>query len=205
MAATLSQYAKGEDRREVQSQRIGKSIGHEETFAKSITTTQELNRVAREQSAVVARSLRNHGRVARTVSIVVRFDDLTSVSRSQTLAFGVDDDYAIAAIAQALVISLELRQSVRLFGVHVSSFLERSKNPMQLSLGLETAAGDPRNVATDVSREHQVGNEALRDAIDEIREKFGAAALASGSDLKEGGVHLARQRGSHLFGPEVVD
>jgi len=205
MAATLVGYAHGEDRREVQSNRVGKSVGHEETFAKSVATTAELNRVARDQSAVVARALRAHGRVARTISIVVRFDDLTSVTRSQTLAFGVDDEYAIAAIAQALTGSIELHQSVRLFGVHASSFLVRSDNPMQLSFGIEKSGHDALSGAAQTSLEHQVGNEALRDAVDEIRRKFGDAALASASDLTEQGVELGKQRGRHLFGPELTE
>jgi len=46
--------------------------------------------------------------VARTISIVVRFDDLTSVSRSQTLSFGVDDEHAIEAIGEALLQSVDL-------------------------------------------------------------------------------------------------
>lgn len=204
MATTLAAYAQGEDRREVESNRVGKSLGHEETFAKSIATIGELDQVARDQAAVVARALRSNDRVARTISIVVRFDDLTSVTRSQTMAFGVDDEYAIAAIAQALTGTIELHQSVRLFGVHASSFLVRSENPMQLSFGLESPAPDARREAIETSRERQVGNEALRDAIDEIRQRFGDAALATASDLTEQGVELAKQRGAHLFGPDLT-
>jgi DNA polymerase-4 len=204
MATTLAAYAQGEDRREVEINRVGKSLGHEETFAKSIATTGELDQVARDQAAVVARALRSNDRVARTISIVVRFDDLTSVTRSQTLAFGVDDEYAIAAIAQALTGTVELHQNVRLFGVHASSFLVRSENPMQLSFGLESPAHDARREAIETSRERQVGNEALRDAVDEIRQRFGEAALATASDLTEQGVELAKQRGAHLFGPDLA-
>ena len=202
MATTLVGYAVGEDRREVESHRIGKSLGHEETFAKSIAAMDDLQRVARDQAAVVARALRGHDRVARTISIVVRFDDLTSISRAQTLAFGVDDEYAIAAVAQALIGSIELHQSVRLFGVHASSFLARTQNPLQLTLGLETTAHDARAEAAQISRERQIGGEALRDAIDEIRQKFGDGALGSAAELTEGGVELARQRGRHIFGPD---
>jgi DNA polymerase-4 len=205
MAATLVDYARGEDRREVESHRVGKSVGHEETFAKSIATLDELVQVAKGQCAVVARALRAHHRVARTVSIVVRFDDLTSVTRSQTLPFGVDDEYAIAAIAQALLASVELRQSVRLFGVHASSFLERTENQMQLSFGLEARAEDARGQAEVTSRERQVENEALRDVVDEIRQKFGESALASVAELREQGVEITKQRGRHAVGPEVGD
>jgi len=51
--------------------------------------------------------------VARTITVIVRFDDLTSVSRSQTLSFGIDDEVAILAIAEALLQSIDLANSVR--------------------------------------------------------------------------------------------
>jgi hypothetical protein len=47
-----------------------------------------------------------------------------------------------------------------------------------------------------------VGNEALRDAVDEVREKFGSAALGTAAELREHGVEIATQRGRHAFGPE---
>jgi len=66
---------------------------------------------AKSQAAVVARALRGQGRVARTITVIVRFDDLTSVSRSQTLSFGIDDEVAILAIAEALLQSIDLANS----------------------------------------------------------------------------------------------
>jgi len=203
MASTLFDYARGEDHRVVESNRVGKSVGHEETFARSIGGVRELRRVAKDHAAVVARALRAHDRVARTISIVVRFDDLTSVSRSQTLGFGVDDELAIAAIAQALIDTVDLKHSVRLFGVHASTFLDRDANPMQLSLELDARADDLRSQAETDSRSHQIQNEGLRVAIDEIRRRFGDAALSAASDLGEDGVEVKTQRGRHAFGPEV--
>ena len=202
LAATLHDYARGEDRRDVESNRVGKSLGHEETFARSLATHAELVRVARDQAAVVARALRTHQRVARTVSIVVRFDDLSSVTRSQTLGFGLDDEHAIAAVCTALIESLNLAQRVRLFGVHVSSFLERDANAVQLSLELDVRDDDRRSRAEASSRAHQVSNEGLRDAIDEIRRRFGDAAVSSGSDLGDEGIDVNVQRGRHAFGPD---
>ncbi|MDE3065658.1 MAG: DNA polymerase IV, partial [Acidobacteriota bacterium] len=133
MAATLAAYARGEDRREVESNRRAKSLGHEQTFAVSLVGPAEVSARAREHAAVVARTLREHRRVARTISVVVRYDDWTQLTRAQTLPFGVDDEEAVAAIAEALVATLDLAKSVRLLGVHASGFLAPGENPLQLS------------------------------------------------------------------------
>lgn len=202
MASTLVAYAHGEDKREVTVDRVLKSVGHDQTFAKSLAGVDAIVEAAKGHAAVVARALRGQDRVARTITMVVRFDDLTSVSRSQTLSFGIDDEYAILAIAEALLQSIDLRNSVRLLAIHASSFLERDDNNVQLTFGLGPSSSDAREQAEAISRERQVSNEALRDAVDEVREKFGKASVATASELGEHGVVIATQRGSNAFGPE---
>jgi DNA polymerase-4 len=203
MAAALAAYAQGEDYREVVADRVLKSVGHDETFATSLVGLDEVNAALKGHAAVVARALREKDHVARTISVVVRFDDLTSVSRAQTLPFGVDDEYAIEAIALALVQSVDLSRSVRLLGLHASKFLERRENHLQLSFGLDTVVLDAKENAAARSREHQVGNEALRDAIDEVRRRFGRTSVGTAGELGERGLEVVTQRGRHAFGPEV--
>jgi DNA polymerase-4 len=199
MAATLAAYAAGEDHREVVVDREVKSVGHDQTFARSLAGLEEVSRQLRTHAAVVARALRDRGLVARTISVSVRYDDLTSVSRAQTLPFGVDDEEAIASIAQALVASVDLSQAVRLLGLYGSSFLERADNQMQLSFGFD--AGSSHLSATETSREQQVDRTALRDVIDEIRKRFGRTSLGTANELKDDGLDIAVLRGSHAFGP----
>jgi len=203
MAASLAAYAQGEDYRDVVVDRALKSVGHDQTFARSLVGMNEVSEALKVHAAVVARALREKNRVARTLSIIVRFDDLSSVSRSQTLSFGVDDEYAIEAIGVALLQSVELSNSVRLLALHASNFLDRGENQMQLSFGFETASRDAKTAAAYVSRERQVGNEALRDAIDEVRRRFGQTSVGTASELNEKGIDVVTQRGRHAFGPEV--
>ena len=202
MASTLVAYAHGEDDREVEVSRVAKSLGHDQTFARSLAGLEEVAEFAKVHAAIVARALRRHGRVARTITVVVRFDDLTSVSRSQTLPFGVDDEFAILTISEALLESIDLHHSVRLLGVHASSFLDRGDNAMQLSFELASASSDARDEAQSVSRDRQVNHAALRDVVDDVRRKFGPTALAIASELTADGVTVATQRGQHAFGPE---
>jgi DNA polymerase-4 len=192
----------GEDYREVVAEREVKSVGHDQTFARSLEGVGELLEALKVHAAVVARALRSESRVARTFTVIVRFDDRTSVSRSQTLAFGLDDDAGIIAIAAALIGSIELHNSVRLLGLHASSFLERRRNAMQLSFAIDAETEDARVRAAEVGLERQVNHEALRDAVDEIRRRFGRTSVGTASELRDDGVEIATQRGSHAFGPE---
>ena len=201
MAATLVAYARGEDERPVQPNRELKSLGHDETFATSLTSLEQVVAQCRHHSGVVARALRGQRRVARTVSVVLRFDDLQSISRSQTLPFGVDDETALTAVAQALVRSVDLSRPVRLLGLYVSSFLERSHNSIQLSFDVPTAT-DVRSEAVERSRGSQVNSASLRDALDDIRRRYGASAVGVAAELNASGLKVERQRGSHAFGPE---
>ena len=205
MAAALAAYAQGEDYREVVADRVLKSVGHDETFARSLTGLNEVRRAIKNHAAVVARALREKVRVARTISIVVRFDDLTSVSRAQTLSFGVDDEYAIEAIGEALIQSVDLSRSVRLLGLHASNFLERTENHLQLSFGLDDSSLSAKDRAVSLSREHQVGNEALRDAVDEVRRRFGRTSVGTAGELGERGLEVITQRGRHAFGTEASE
>lgn len=201
MAATLVAYAHGEDERVVMTQRELKSLGHDETFTVSLTTSEQVVAQCRHHAGVLARALRAHGLVARTISVVLRFDDLESLSRSQTLSFGVDDEAALTTVAQALVRSVEVNRPVRLLGLYATSFLERSRNQVQLSFEVDTGAND-RQRAIDESREHQVSAAALRDAVDDIRQRYGPRAVGVAADLGTEGLRIERQRGSHAFGPE---
>ncbi|MFZ0768297.1 MAG: DNA polymerase IV [Acidimicrobiales bacterium] len=203
MAAALAAYAQGEDFREVVVDRELKSLGHDQTFARSLCGLGEVREALKTHAAVVARALRDKGRVARTISVVVRFDDRSSVSRSQTLSFGVDDEYAIEAIGEALLQSVDLSLAVRLLGLHASGFIERADNQMQLSFGIEDVTNDAKASAAAISRQRQVDNEALRDALDEVRRRFGRTSVGTASELGEMGLDVATQRGRHAFGPDT--
>jgi hypothetical protein len=97
---------------------------------------------------------------------------------------------------------VDLSNAVRLLALHASGLMERSRNQVQLAFGLETESSDAKQLATARSRERQAENGALRDAIDEIRRRFGRTSVGTASELSEHGLDPAVQRGRHAFGPE---
>ena len=196
MASTLVGFSRGEDPRGVVVERTAKSLGHDQTFARSLTG-EDLVRAVGHHAGVVSRALRERDLVARTISLMVRYDDLTSVTRSQTLAFGIDDVAAMTALGEALVQSIPSRGAVRLLGLYASSFTPREANEVQLRF----AGLDEGSSPVEEGRRRQVGHEALRDAIDDVRAKFGVGAVALASELGPDGLRVDRQRGSEPFGP----
>lgn len=195
VAHALFEMARGRDERPVIANRATKSVGHDQTFAVSLTTPEEVQRRAREHAAVVARALRTAEHVAHTVTLVLRYDDMTSLTRSQTLSFGIDDDAALGEVAAALAESVDLRGPVRLLGVHASSLRPRAGSEVQLAFDLGSGG------VADTTRGLQAGRAALKDAVDDLRRRYGRSVIGQGADFARGELDVATQRGAHPFGP----
>lgn len=75
----------GLDERVVTPVRVEKSIGSEETLLEDTTDQRTVLRLLREACDEVAGSLRRRGFVARTVTVKLRFDDLSYRTRSHTM------------------------------------------------------------------------------------------------------------------------
>ncbi|HEX5069691.1 MAG TPA: DNA polymerase IV [Vicinamibacterales bacterium] len=122
MAEWLLKLAAGEDDRPVEPNRPSKSSSSECTYAQDIT---DLNQI-REEIATMAREnvawLRKKGLLARTVTIKVRYDDFTTITRSHSHV-PTDDADEIAARAVRLLDKTDVAtRPVRLLGAGVHNF-----------------------------------------------------------------------------------
>src|SRR6187401_3087364 len=103
LAPWLQQLANGIDERKVEPNRETKSGSSENTFDRDLTNLaqirEEVDRMARD----VARWLSRKERLARTVTIKVRYDDFTTITRSLTVLPPTSDEAAIASRAVALL------------------------------------------------------------------------------------------------------
>jgi DNA polymerase-4 len=120
----LLQLAAGEDDRPVEPNRPSKSSSSECTYAHDLTDVdrmrEELDGMARENAAWLVKK----GLVARTVTIKVRYDDFTTVTRSDTRDPTSDAD-EIARRAVALLDRTDAaRRPVRLLGAGVHNLGE---------------------------------------------------------------------------------
>ncbi|WP_311245044.1 DNA polymerase IV [Microbacterium sp. WCS2018Hpa-23] len=117
LSARLVQLSRGEDARAVETERIEKSIGHEETFETDISDRAYLRAELLRLADRVAARLRKAQWETTTVAIKIRFDDFRTLSRSQTLAEPTAVGQRIGEAAQALFEQIERRDPVRLVGV----------------------------------------------------------------------------------------
>ncbi|UPL15528.1 DNA polymerase IV [Microbacterium galbinum] len=117
LSTRLAQLARGEDARAVDTERVEKSIGHEETFEHDILDRPFLRAELLRLADRVAARLRRAQWEAATVSIKIRFDDFRTVNRSQTLSEPTAVGQRIGEAAQALFEQIDRRDPIRLVGV----------------------------------------------------------------------------------------
>lgn len=124
-AEWLRQLADGVDDRPVEPNQSAKSSGTENTFAEDLTDLAEIGReideMARDGAAWLERKLLS----CRTVTIKVRYDDFTTITRSHSKDPATRNADDIAARAIALLERTEAgHRPVRLLGVSVHNLVD---------------------------------------------------------------------------------
>ena len=156
----LYALARNRDPRPVRARRRRSSIGAQRALGRSPTSLQEIDASLAGLVDRVARRMRVAGRTGRTVVLRLRFDDFTRATRSHTLPYPTASTRAILETARgllALAVPLIERRGITLVGVAVGNLGEgRSFQPM---LPFEQ------------------DRDALDAALDEVRLRFGSAAV----------------------------
>ena len=186
----LHDLARARDDRRVEPERAAKSVGHEETYARDLVEAAELRReVVRLADAVSAR-LRASGLTGRTVTVKVRFHDHATITRSHTGTDPLDTGPELVKAASSLLAQVDSSNGVRLLGVSVSGLA--AGGARQLSLDWAGEGGAPAGPGwAQASR-----------AVDEVRSRFGEAAVGPAALLDERGVGV-RRKGDQQWGPSA--
>ena len=116
-AQRLAQLARGVDAREVQTTRIEKSIGHEETFDTDVDDVDVLRAELLRLADRVAVRLRKAFVEAAGVAIKVRFSDFSTITRTLTLAEPSAVGQRLGDAAREMFAGVDRRLPVRLIGV----------------------------------------------------------------------------------------
>jgi len=123
MGERVWHLARGLDARRVDTARVEKSVGHEETFHTDIDDPAVLRSELRRLADRVGARLRTQGWEARTIAIKVRFADFTTISRSQTLPEPTAVGQRIGRAALELFEAVDRPLPVRLVGVRAEKLL----------------------------------------------------------------------------------
>lgn len=160
--------ALGIDERLIETERIRKSVSHERTFADDLTTRAEIEDAIDYVGSLVGRRLRRKQLAGHTVTLKLRYDDLSIRSAQQALPGNVDDEGIFIPVAKRLVSEIwQEGDAVRLVGVGISGFDAQDEQ-----LDLFASAGTERE-----------GNDVIA-AADKVRDRFGDGALKFGRELK---------------------
>jgi DNA polymerase-4 len=134
---------RGIDNRPVQSHREAKSIGVEDTFGSDLTIQTDMELELKKIAAKLSERVQKHQLKGRTLTLKIRFNDFSIITRSRSLHQGIDDYNSILEIAIDLL-KKELfpnlvtePKKVRLLGITLSNFHELTilkNDPQQLRL-----------------------------------------------------------------------
>jgi DNA polymerase-4 len=183
----LHELAWARDHRRVVPVHVAKSVGHEETYAHDHVSHETLDRELVRLSDATATRLRAAGVAGRTVHVKIRFGDHRTITRSVTVPEALDTGTALARAARPLLLGEDVSEGVRLLGVSVSQLAPSAER----QLSLEDAG--PSSWA-DATR-----------AIDEVRGRYGAAAIVPATLVdRERGARV-KARGDQQWGPDQGD
>src|SRR5215213_6928452 len=122
LADWLRQLANGIDERPVEPNREVKSSGSENTYPEDLIDVDAIRTEIAEMAAHAIAWLDRRQLLARTVTIKVRYDDFTTITRSQT-ALPTRDEADLTARAVRLLEKTDAgRRPIRLLGVSVHNF-----------------------------------------------------------------------------------
>lgn len=162
--------SQGIDDRDVETERVPKSIGSEETFPQDLLETSVMLREILAMSMRVSRRLRREGLVGRTVTLKVKYKDFAQATRSVTLPHPTDDGREVFRSCRSLLLRTQAgTRPVRLLGVSVSQLRSREQKG-QLSL-FEKGRDEERR-------------RRLSEAMDRILDKFGEDGIVPGTLLE---------------------
>jgi DNA polymerase IV len=193
-ARHLSALAIGHDDRAVEPDRVAKSIGHEETFAVDKFTQVELQRELVRLADGVATRLRRAEVGARTVTLKVRFAGFHTITRSATTNDALDLASDLLAVAGPMLRDIDPTPGVRLLGLSGSNLGPPLRQMTFDGMGDDMGDDDGPQPDSTVWA-------SATDAMDAIRERFGATSIGPASALETGGIRVVRP-GAQQWGPD---
>jgi DNA polymerase-4 len=163
----LYHIAKGEGDSEVVPKRETKSISSEETLQQNTKDINYLTGLIASHADTVGSRLRAEGLKGRTVTLKIKLEDFSEISRSRTVQHATYITKIISDCAIALLNENPLKKKVRLIGVAVSN-LDVGVEVAQMSLFEEPGKTDK--------------NQKVDEAMDSIRSKFGGKMIRKGKE-----------------------
>jgi len=174
----LAALAWNRDQREIETDRRARSAGAQSALGRRPAEERVIRPTLLHLADRIATRLRAGSKPGRTVTVRVRFADLTSVTRAVTLAAPVAATAIIAETATELVRAVldehPREKTISLLAIAVSHLEEQRALQLELPLGLGDEARRPGS-------RKGLARRAADGAVDRIRDRFGWDAIGYAS------------------------
>ncbi len=145
----LSDLANGHDPRPVEPDTKAKSISVEETYSSDLEGRDVLEASLLAHAQRLSGRLRRAGLTARTVTLKIRYDDFTTLTRSSTAGTPIDSPRDLFQTSQRLLEQVDTDRPVRLLGLSGTSLVQ-SLSPQQLTIDSDDNWARVADAVTDV-------------------------------------------------------
>lgn len=134
LGISLYQYTRAVDNRIVSPYREPKSVGCEYTLHENVSTKAEVSKIFEEISHETLRRVKKKKRGFKTVTIKIKYQDFTQITRSKSLVYYEQSQEVINKVAQELLNYEHLNGEIRLLGITVSNLIEEEEVAKQLRI-----------------------------------------------------------------------
>lgn len=129
------QYARGIDDREVEPERIRKSLGAENTFLEDIGDIDRLREELSEIRETVWERILESEFYGKTVTIKAKYADFQQITRSITVPYLITDPDTLAKLSEELLELVDLSEKkIRLLGLTISNAITEETGYIQLKI-----------------------------------------------------------------------
>jgi DNA polymerase-4 len=174
----LAALAWNRDPREIKVSRRARSAGAQSAIGRKPAEVGVFRPTLLHLADRIGTRLRAKSKPGRTVTVRVRFADLSSVTRSVTLDAPISATVTLAELAEELVRAVLAehpdKKTISLLAISVSHLEEHWDLELELPLGLPD---EPRRPGTKMG----MARWAADRAVDQIRDRFGWEAIGYGS------------------------
>lgn len=112
-------FARGEDNREVESERVRKSLGAEETFLEDLGEIVDMLAALDEIAREVSRRAEKRKFLAKTLTLKIKYADFTIITRSRTVGYYIKTYHELFELGKELLFQVDdlEEKKIRLMGL----------------------------------------------------------------------------------------
>lgn len=157
---------RGIDHREVTPNEEAKSYGRETTYQENTNDFNFIRNTLKEIVKELALLLKQEKKWCRTVTLKIKFSDMNSITRSQTVEEPINDTNTIYNIACKLLDKVERNRYIRLVGLSLSNLTNQSFQQISFDMLDNAPVKKDRlsNTLFQLKKKH--GMNVIRDPID---------------------------------------